>query len=147
MRKPLKKSIGALVLISQIACSAMPKYYSGSMAASAPSVRQSHQFEGMQEIDPESPPHDGLWMDWDNALAFSNALRNERVANEIEASNLRKDRAIAEYKAEAAQRQLAEDNSPVKKWWLTWGFPIGLGIGTILGIVVPVTIYGVQNAK
>ena len=143
----MKKLIAALVLISQAACSAMPKYYSGSMASSMPLTGQSHQFEGMQEIDPENPPHDGVWMDWNNALAFGNSLRNERVANEIEVSNLRKDKAIAEYRAEAAKKQLIEDNSPAKKWWLTWGFPIGLGIGTILGIVVPVTIYGVQNAK
>lgn len=113
--------------------------------AEAPPIKD--EWLGIQEIDPQNPPRNGLWMNWEDAYAMAIYNRKQRVNYETSLINANKDREIFKRELETTRKQLADANSPAKSWWLTWGFPIGLGIGVLLGIVVPLTTQGVQNGK
>lgn len=103
------------------------------ISASAPTA-----IEGIREIDPENPPYEGVWMPWPDAIDFARHLRDERVANETKIVLITKDLDIANYKLKQDEKQL--EGAPVRQWWLTWGFPLGLTFGVIVGVIVPLSI-------
>lgn len=136
------KSLIATGLIINSVCCAVPlKPVATATAEDLPASRPAPVvLNGMQEIDPESPPMEGVWMTWEDAYAMATYMRQQRVDYETKLELEKKSSTIAKQHADLLEKQLLDDNSPAKKWWLTWGFPIGLGIGTILGVVVPIAI-------
>lgn len=143
----LKSLIVISTIISYLGCAAAPKkeLFVASTTVDYEQPASQKMVLGFREIDSENPPVEGLWTTWDEAIFMANALREERIKNETKIAVISKERDIAKYQMGMYQKQLIEDNSPAKKWWLTWGFPIGVGIGTILGVVVPIVITGASK--
>lgn len=147
-RTYLKNLIVIGMIISQLNCAAALK----SVVISEPMVVTDDESPvpdgfllGLQEIDPENPPMEGLWTSWNDATAMANFLRSERIKTDTKIAFALRDRDIANHNAGVLKMQLDDANSPSKRWWMTWGFPIGLGIGTILGVIVPVAIQGASK--
>lgn len=127
------------ILINYAACAAPVKRINVSEPLRIQAPPASDPFvTGIQEIDPENPPKEGLWLSWPDAVAMASYLRRSRADNETKIAVIMKERDIATYKLKMAEKQIEESNSPAKHWWLTWGFPIGLGLGVVLGVIIPI---------
>lgn len=126
-KRLLKNLIVSLVLIS-FACahvnnSEKVEEYNGY-------VKVEH---GILPIDPENPPINGVWMSWEDAIAMANNKRKERREFLVLGERLKLDKELTQARLEKTETQLKEAESPMGKFWKTWGFPIGIILGFGIG--------------
>ena len=103
-----------------------------------PLMQQSS--EGAQEIDPLNPPTNGVWMTWEDAYSLAKFQREQRISLNNKILDAEKDKEICGIKLQKTEKALQEQDSSVKKWFNTWGFPIGIIVGGILGATLPIAL-------
>jgi len=98
---------------------------------------------GVHEIDPNSPPTDGVWMSWADANAMAVEKRNERLLLQEKELVCKKEISRLNLYNESMVKQIKNDIK--NSWWYVWGFPIGIVAGVLVGSIVPIAIFGVNK--
>lgn len=96
-------------------------------------------------IDFKNPPKNGIWMSWEDAKIYSNRLQKERLDWKRYAY-----RQQRELELEKARRQMLEQNATAiqtgyEKFWIEWGFPLGIGLGLVTGVAALIAINNVKR--
>ena len=84
-------------------------------------------------IDEDNPPTSGLWLSWGDAESYALHLQDERYQWQKIILQSRRDYELERVRHQITQKELDEFNSSESKFWMTWGFPIGIGAGLIVG--------------
>ena len=92
--------------------------------------------KGMQPIDPDNPPVDGVWSTWEDAAAIANNQRRERAELYIKINQTSEERDIALARLAKAQEEFEKNNKGIDKWVKQWGLPVGIVLGFGLGVGV-----------
>ena len=90
--------------------------------------------KGLQPIDPENPPIDGVWSTWEDAAAIANNQRRERADLFIKMNQTAEERDIALARLAKAQEEMEKNNKGIDKWIKQWGLPVGIVLGFGLGV-------------
>lgn len=123
----LSKSLIASLMLSNFACAHAKAEHSEEFTGY---VKME---QGIIPIDPENPPRDGVWMSWQDAIAMATNKRHERQEFMIVNEQIKLERDLAQMRLEKTSKALSEAESPMAKFWKTWGFPIGILLGFGVG--------------
>lgn len=132
----LRKLIVIISLISY-SCASTSKSYKPELTVK---TTENDIISGIKEIDPNDPPRDGVWMTWNDAYSLAKYQREQRISCDLKSSELEKDNEICASKLSRANNALNSQDGSIKKWFNTWGFPLGIIVGGIIGAVVPIAI-------
>lgn len=139
----LKNSIAIVTLISYGCAAEIKQLKIDEPMRIVAQKKDRDELRGAQEIDPNNPPIDGIWMTWDDAWQLALQSRQERLNLELKILQSNQERDIFRYRLMATDKALQEQNSPGKKFWSQWGFVIGIAAGFLGGVG---TAIGVQSA-
>ena len=92
-------------------------------------------------INADNPPKSGVWMTWDDARAMANYQRNARTECRESVLLCKKEVENLKLSNESMANSIKRDNNG--SWWSTWGFPIGIITGVLVGAIIPISIIGV----
>lgn len=103
-------------------------------ASSFPSSLPVSQSGNFRVIDEKNPPKSGIWMPWDDAKTYANRLQNERVEWRKYVYRQQRDLEIEKARRKMSEQSAMQYNDPYSNFFMTWGFPLGFGLGMIAGI-------------
>ncbi len=139
----LKNLIATITLISYGCAAEVKQVKIAEPVKIAAVAKERDELSGAQEIDPNNPPVDGIWMTWDDAWQLAIQSRQERLNLELKILQSNQERDIFRYKLMNTEKILQDQYSPAKKFWSEWGFVIGMAAGFLGGVG---TAIGVQSA-
>lgn len=129
LKKRLLKSLIAIVTLISFACAGTKQAVDAPLFSGYALIKN-----GMQPIDPEKPPTDGVWASWEDAIAISNNQRKERSDLFIKINQTAEERDIAMARLVKTQEELEKNNKGIDKWLKQWGLPVGIVLGFGLGV-------------
>lgn len=95
---------------------------------------------GLQEIDKNNPPTDGVWMTWENAYYLAKFQQQQRMQCNESILQSKKETELCKVDLNSTQKMLNSNNSAISNWLGVWGIPLGILIGGIIGASIPIAV-------
>lgn len=95
---------------------------------------------GLQEIDKNNPPTDGVWMTWESAYYLAKFQQQQRMQCNESILQSKKETELCKVDLNSAQKMLNANNSAINNWLGVWGIPLGILIGGIIGAAIPIAV-------
>lgn len=95
---------------------------------------------GIQEIDPDNPPLAGVWMTWEDAYALARYQRDQRMSCNNNILEQKKNYEICAINLEETTKIVQANNSKIKNWLATYGLPVGIILGGVIGVAATIAI-------
>ncbi|WP_288980379.1 hypothetical protein [uncultured Flavobacterium sp.] len=95
---------------------------------------------GLQEIDKNNPPTDGVWMTWENAYYLAKFQQQQRMQCNESILQSKKEIELCKVDLNSTQKMLNSNNSAIGNWLGVWGIPLGILIGGIIGASIPIAV-------
>lgn len=106
-------------------------------------LTSKNDFKGLKQIEKDNPPSEGVYMSWDDAYIMAYMNKKERL--QCQEMRITLTSEIDKLKSINNDCKKTVSDVNTSKWWATWGMPIGIISGIVIGATVPLIVIGVQR--